>query len=154
MKCSVGLLLSEVYSRLYSMIWIFLQGVSNELCCFYIAWSPDNSLKRAAYVSRVLHYKAIIQTLTNSLGRSECVCVMCFWRDSEKGDHVHVGDTGRVWWWKSGLTGLTSISLVCCYCLVSWSLSLFSICAAFHYICFLEIGTYKSCAARDDVSSC
>ncbi len=64
-----------------------------------------------------LHYKGIIYILTH--------CVR-WWFLCVQGDQVQVGDTGGVWWWKSGLTGLTSIWLSV-FCLLFLCLFFFNL---------------------------
>lgn len=126
-------------------MWIFLRKVSSEpfrnrnkesftdnvLLFLHISVTWWISL---AYVSSVSHYKVIVFCLYIYWRRVR----VCVWRDSEKGDHVHVGDMGRVWWWKSGLTGLTPGSLSCWFSFLFFILS--SDYSGFRQVLHFQIG--------------
>lgn len=74
-----------------------------------------------------------------------CVGVYVF-----EGDYVHVGDKGGVWWWKSGLTGLTSLWLsVFCLLFLCLFFSIFLfIYSVVRHTAFLEVWTFKARADK------
>lgn len=85
--------------------------------------------------------------MTPALGMICMCCVLYVLFVCEKGDHVHVGDMWRVWWWKSGLTGLTS-TLLPSVVSVPCSLSFSPLQSGFCHSCFLEIQTFESRAVE------